>query len=319
VTLKRVPARLAVLLTALLGSLFATSPAYAADEVEVSLDSDSTFTIGSRQARQVVVESENDTNRVLTLRNVIVISAPGLAPNHITIQRIGGFGRMSVQSLGDGIVAAVDNQQYVLRGGDDTTGSYQLRFTSRASAGKAEVLALVQGRVGLRFEELGRSNSRTVTVKGGAAAGPTTPTARVTTPPPLTAVPETEPAAAGATPGRAAVDDPLLNPTSGDDDGGPAWSLYAVGALLVGGGGFTLWRMLRRRDDSDDEDEYVDHADADAAAAWSPARQAAQRPVPYSPSYRQPVRQPPPQPMAHTMLMPPVDNPPPAVDPWQQR
>lgn len=319
--LARAFARIAVTVTAgaiaVVGSVaLATAPAYAADSVDVNLNSlSSQMTPGSR-ADSFSVRLQNKTKvEILRVQRVFTIKLAGLNPDQVRITR--GFSPLpSGGSSGDVRVTDTLLERLNRDGGaaDSVTTVYSIQFLQGAPGGRASftAAALADGKT------LG-TDSDSVTVRGVAA-----PSASKT----LGAT------GAGVVPtfdnGTPVATQPIEQATTKLSDSGVPIGLYVTGAILVIAGGVMLWLLFRRRPQpagpdplfpSDhDRSPSLGYPDAHSAHVAMPRHAAPANLSPTTPFPVQGARPPgihtPPSTMAPTASLPVVPKTPPPADPW---
>ncbi len=232
-TLRRLATGTATFAGVLLAMLaLTTTPAHAADAVEVNLDGISgNITAGSRSFDGFSARYENKSDGAISnIHAVFTIHLDGMAPDGVRIQRALGAALPS-ESAGDGTVRITDPLTFDLGRRDRRQSNYALQFADGAPSGKASItLDLYSGSTRLG------GDSASTTVRGSGVATPTSSTPPNTNP---GIVPTFE---AGPSYSLAPLPE-AVDLTSTDVPP----SLYILGGLLVTLGGVILFLIFRRQ------------------------------------------------------------------------
>lgn len=271
-TLRRLATATATVAGVLLATLaLTTTPAHAADAVEVDLDGISgNITAGSRSFDGFAARYENRSDGAISnIHAVFTIRLDGLAPDGVRIQRALGAPLPS-ESAGDGTVRITDPLTFDLGRRDRRQSNYALQFTDSAPSGKASItLDLYSGST-----RLGGATAST-TVRG--AATPTT-SAPPNTNPGIVPTFEAGPSYSLA-PLPKAVD---LTST----DVPP--SLYILGGLLVTLGGVILFLLFRRQRGAALVEYPATYEEVPPPSLGYPSVTGAMRPTAVLPTVRRP-------------------------------
>lgn len=224
-----------------LAAIAFAGPAYAADTVEVNLNSVPSNATAGAHADGFSVTLRNNSTEALAIKLVFTIRLAGLTRDQVRIFKVPG-GELPRSEAGGQVIATDDTLALAIKNfpGSSRTLNYSIQFVPGAPSGKASFSAgAVKGTT-----VLGSDNS-SISVKGTAGA---TPTKTPTSTPGTSDAPVTDPAAIN--PGGPSGAFPSLrdkNAALGGDAGGIPTGLYIMGALLVGVGGVILWLLFRQR------------------------------------------------------------------------
>ncbi len=231
--LRRLATISAAVAAAVLATLaLASTPAYAADAVEVNIGGVSGNVPGGRTFLQVSFTNKSN-NALSNVQSVITIHLDGMPSDGVVVQKTLGA-ELGASPAGDGTVRFIDPAAFDLPKNNRRQVSYFVQFTSSAPPGKASItVEAYQG-----GNRLG-GDSVSTTLRGGANASRTSPTK--TTPPNTNPgiVPTFE---AGPTFSLAPLPEAseLINADV-------PWTLYLLGGLLVALGGVILFLLFRQR------------------------------------------------------------------------
>ena len=230
-TLRRLATAVAATAAAVFATLaLASSPAYAADAVDVSISGVSGNAAGGRTFLQVTFT--NRSNTTLPVVSVITIHLDGMDPDGVVVQSTFGS-QLPGSSAGDGSVRFTDTP-FDLGKGTKRALSYLVQFSPSAPSGKASItVEAYNSQSGLRLG----GNSVSTTVRGFGSS--TKPSGTSSTPP------NTNP---GIVPtfeaGPSFSVAPLPQPGELVNADVPV-SLYVLGALLMLLGGVILFLLFR--------------------------------------------------------------------------
>jgi len=227
-----------------LAAIAFAGPAFAADTVDVNLNSvPSNATAGAR-ADGFSVTLKNNSNEALAIKLAFTIRLTGITRDQVRIFKVPG-GELPRSESGGMVVATDDTPALAVKNfpGSSRTLNYSIQFVAGVPSGKASFTAdAIKGSA-----VLGSDNS-SINVKGSGAVA-ATPTKTPTSTPKTTEPPgATDPAAIN--PAVPSGNFPSLRDKSaalGSDSGGIPAGLYIMGALLVGVGGAILWLLFRQR------------------------------------------------------------------------
>jgi hypothetical protein len=232
------PRRLATITAAVVAAVLATlalasTPAYAADAVEVNIGGVSGSAPGGRTFLQVSFTNRSN-NSLSNVHSVITIHLDGMPSDGVVVQKTLGS-QLGGSPAGEGTVRFTDPAAFDLPKNNRRQLSYLVQFTSSAPSGKASItVEAYQG--GTRLG----GDSVSTTLRGGAV-NPERTSSTKTTPPNTNPgiVPTFE-----AGPSYSLAPLPQANELINAD---VPWSLYLLGGLLVALGGVILFLLFRRQ------------------------------------------------------------------------
>lgn len=312
----RVFARLGVAVGAVLALVWVSSPAFAADAVELSISNlSSTLTAGANRADGFRTTMKNRTDAdIQPIRRFIVVHLPGIKPENVRIFQ--GLLPLQSQSAGADQVRVADSLQVHLgphnKANDESRQDFAIQLGAGTPNGRGEVIFQAY-----RGEQLLGSTSKNITVRGGTAQASPTPSATKATRAPTASATQDQ-VVPNDTGGITIPVTPLSDKKASADTSGSSIPVvfYVLGAILVVAGGGILWLLFRPRP------ALV--ADS-PTGAYEPVRPPAAHYAPDpAPTLGYPRLSPPaqgrPGATTHpTTVMPTVRgtaSPPPPVDPW---
>jgi hypothetical protein len=217
------------------------APAFAADSVDVSLNSvTSNATAGSRPDG-FSVSFRNNTNDAFNVKVVFGVKLTGLTAAQVRIVRAPVTELPHSESGGQIVFTDPATLAFLPRGSRNV--NYSIQFLGGAPSGRASLAVEA-----VRDNTPAGGDNKTINVKGSSVVPTKSPTAAPTTssPAPTSTGTDVGAGGTGAPPTFAALPT-KENALAGVDSTGVPFGLYVVGVLLLGVGGVILWLLFRQR------------------------------------------------------------------------